>query len=269
MEDEKEATIEEQEEQFEAGRAAARGEAQKEEADLIKEDKEDKAAGEEEAPPAKLIAGLTEEELAAVLSKANRFDDLQERFDGETRKLHGKFGELHRELKKLSEGRPGRITKESLKRISAEAGDEFAAALADDLGNLPGGESFDSTELESRISQAMEERESKLSRSFETKLLSLRHPDWQEKRQSPEYDLWFGTLPTDRQKEIKTSVDGLFVAKALDDFDTWRKKGKTKERLERAIVPTGAPAPTKETITDEAAFEEGRKAARRRLGLMR
>lgn len=265
-----EITEEQEAEQLESGYMAARGDA------FVETPEEKKSLGEsvetqqEEAAdqsPA-LFAGLTEQELVAQLAKANRVDELQVNFAEETRRLHSKFGELNRTLQGLSKGRT--VTKESFKRISDEVSPEFAEALAEDLSSIPGGGAFDSTELEARINEAIAEKERVLTRGFEEKILTLKHPDWKQKKETPEYNLWFGTLPAEEQQQIKTSVDGLFAASALDKFDAWREERKppenikSKERLTRAITPRGAPSTGKpSTLTDEQGLWNGYNKANR------
>lgn len=278
MEDEQavEMTDQEQDAAFEAGRQAARGDSPAVDDQVeqgSEEQQQDEAGADASADEPVLIAGLTESELKVVLAKANELDALKEKFGGETQKIYGKFGELQREIKKLSEGKPSGFTRESLKRLGEEY-PEIADTLAEDLAGLTfgGSSSFDPTELTQQMKASLDGEVAALTRNFEVKLLTLKHPDWREKRATPEYQLWYGTLPPEKQAEIYTSTDGLFAAKALDEFDSWRNKGTRQKtnRLERAITPTGAPPePSRNKLSDEAAFEAGRKEARKARGILR
>lgn len=277
-------------EDFEAGRKAARGqilpsddfsekpkEPETKVTDKVTDDEgqeahEGKAADDSPADPV-VLAGLTESQLKTALAKAGEIDSLKEFHGGEIRKVYGKFGEIQRELSKLSDNGIGKIDAKKFAKMSEMFGEDFATALAEDLSGLtPASNENSAKDLEEKFNNALAEKVSSLSREFEIKLLSLKHPDWKKKRDSTDYDLWFATLPAERQQEIRKSNDGLFAAKTLDDFDAWKlkgeKKNEKKERLDRAITPSGSPPePPDKQLSADAAFEEGRKAARKRMGM--
>lgn len=258
-------------EEFEAGRNAAKGvdvDAEEKKSSDDKEPAED--ADGEEVPPA-FFAGLTEDELKQALAKANKFDALSEQLAQETRKIYGKFGEIQGEMKKLTSGK--KISKESLKRLSENYPD-IAEDLAADLEDLGPGDN--SQMFEERLAKARGEMSQELQKALaerDVRMLEVAKPNWKETIAKPEWDIWLGTLPADERKAVESSPDPVVAIKALTDHEKWlgrSKDTKKQDRLSRAITPQGqAPEPPEKTTSDAAAFEAGRKAARKRLGLMR
>lgn len=257
---------------FEFGRNAAKGIVENPAVEVVdsgeETDQEDAGADASAEPEAIVLAGLTERELKEVLAKANELDNLKASFGSETQKIYGKFGEVQRALKQLSSGNKMKLGEGGLPSLREEYPD-LADALIKDLSevSLGGATPFDSTELEQKFANKVDE----LSHKMELKVLSIKHPDFKEKTATPDYKLWLGSLPVEKRQAVMESDDGLFVSKALDDFDSWRERGKKKtNRLDRAITPRGMPPePSKKVLSAEAAFEAGRKATKRRLGILR
>ncbi|MCK5606905.1 hypothetical protein KAR91_33695 [Candidatus Pacearchaeota archaeon] len=234
-------------------------------------------------PPAEpiVLAGLTEPELKVILAKANEFDSLKEAVGGESRKIFGKIGELNKKIASLTDQKAGsKVTLESLKNLQADYPD-LAKALAKDLESLTLGAQAASNGMgEEDINKIVESRVAgatdALSITFEKKLISIKHPDWKEVRGSDDCSLWKSTLTPEAKTKFEQSNDGLFISSQLDVFDEWvangksaGKKTKNKKRLEANLTPEGAPAPTidKSTLSEDDAFEAGRKKARESKGL--
>lgn len=262
---------------FEAGRKASRGdneppaeEATPPEEVVEQSPEEDKQKAEEQSPA--LIAGLTEDELKQTLAKAHKFDALSAQLMQETRKIHGKFGEIQGKLKELSRGK--RISKADLKRLS-ENWPEIADDLAADLESLTvgGGEPDVMAAKEEVLREVMGQLE-----ALNTKMLTLVKPNWQETIATPEWDLFLGTLPPDQKEAIETTTDPAAAVKALNAFEEWANRGKKQQekrddkdkRLLRAMTPKGvAPEPSEKQKSADAEFEAGRILARKRQGLAR
>jgi hypothetical protein len=258
---------------FEEGRALSRGE--------FPEESQQEEAGAQSS--AKLFAGLTEDELKPLLAKATEVDSLKEQlsqFQTETQKIYGKLGEYNRELQKLRSEKPT-IGKMEFKRL-AEDYPDLAEAMAEDMAKLSTSAPIDVQAIEANIRanvlREIEAREEVRDAQYrekavqsEIEVLSSKHPDWKEKRHTTEYQLWFSTLPTDKQHHVHTTMSGREAAQALDEFDSWRDRGKNTKinRLERAVTPTGSSPPEKTKQSDRDAFEAGRQAARKRLGIVR
>lgn len=220
-----------------------------------------------------VMAGLTENEIKTALAKANELDGLKESFGSETQKIYGKFGEIQRALKQLSENKgSAKLGKGSLAKLS-EQYPELAELLEEDLGqaSLGGASPFDSTELESRFTAQVDKRVAGITQDLNIKLLKLKHPDYQEKEQTPDYKNWLATLEPKVKADLLKSDDGLYISSKFDEFDKWRNRGAKKtNRLDRAITPTGSPPePKQKTLSSNEAFEAGRKATQRKLGILR
>jgi len=256
-------------------------EPEKQEAEPAKPVKESKEKEEQEEP---LIAGLKESELKAILAKVNDLDLLKGRFDQETQKIYGKLGEINKRTLDLgnrtSTPATVQITPEMFKSIAKEFPD-FAKMLAEDLSQIPlGGQSAPSVtpdmieKVRTELVNEYAEKDARRDWAFNEKLLTLKHPDWRQARQSADYELWYATLPPTRQNEVYSTSDGLVAAAALDEFKDWKTKRQTQlqknKRLEDAVVPQGTPQnQPKETLDADAMFEKGKKQALRQRGFLR
>jgi hypothetical protein len=284
---EQEQTKEQAEKDFEAGRAMARGNVmgEKPEHEQPEPEKTEPKEQPEESPaePAedreKLPAepaesrffGLTEDEVKTALGKAGELDDLKTSFNSEIRKLQGRYGEISGELKKLATTR--QITRQSFKKLEQEY-PEIADALTDDLGALTVGGITEPGNLAEEFNSRLNQTRVELAADFNRRLVNMARPDWLQKRNSPDWGLWKGTLPVEKRREYDSTIDADVAIRAIDEFDTWRNQGqgkkKKEDRLNRAMTPSGtAQEPAKKNLGAEAEFEAGRKAARKRLGLMR
>lgn len=78
-------------------------------------------------------------------------------------------------------------------------------------------------------------------KTLETRLLGMRHPDWNTVRYTPEYKSWLQKQPQDIQQlhyKGKTAEQASYV---LDRFKESRSKKQTKsKRLENAVTPESA-----------------------------
>jgi hypothetical protein len=220
-------------------------------------------------PSAEIVmAGLTEDQIKEALAKANQYDSLKSELGAETQKIYGKFGDLTRELKRLSEAKTSQSNEPVKLAKLREKYEDLAELLEADLkghtASAP--QEFDPAPLEEKIQKARADALAEVraeiaaaSKGTEIKILTMKHPAWREKTKTPEYELWKGTLPQEERDAMVKSNDGLYVASQLDKFDKWQKKStKTKtERLSRAVTPGGEPAPAKRQKTDDALFKEG------------
>lgn len=235
-----------------------------------------------EAPPATvdaaveearvLVAGLTEEQLQALLAKLPKVDELEQSTNNSVRQIHGKFGELQRtinELKSGSGGQPIRLTPESLGRMNKEF-PEMAQMLADDLsevlrapGNAPG---FDAASMEPIVQERVAAGVQQVSQQMEGKLLSMVHRDWPTIVSGNDFKVWAQTLDPQTQVALDNSWDAMWLGDKISEFKQWQqrtraKQESNKQRLEAAILPQGVNVATP-ALTDDAAFEAGFKAVR-------
>lgn len=210
-----------------------------------------------------MIGSFKESEFKALMAKAQKVDELEAAINGNQSKVFGKFGEMQRfinELKAAPTGQPVNLSGAKLKRVT-DAFPELAEALAEDLSELtlasPAQSTFDSSELEQRFEQKVEE----IRRESEQKLLSMRHRGWKETVKSDDFVLWKGTLPAEERQQLDNSWDAEYISDKLDSFNEWKSRPSTKQRndkrLEAAVTPTGTPNTAPGLLPDIAGLNAG------------
>lgn len=233
---------------------------------------EDQPAAEEEKPV--IAAGLTDEQLTALLARVPKIDDLEASTSKRMEQVFGKFGEMQRtinELKNGGSGQPVRISKEQLKRTFTEY-PEMAEMLAEDLSEalkMGGGSSFDQAQFDERLAQREAAIREESTRVMEAKLLTLAHRDWEKVVSSDEFSVWKQTQDQETQDALSTSWDSLYLSDKISEFKGWQDKSKNisslrKERLSAAVTPQSTPStgPTVQSEDDAmaAAFNNIRQA---------
>lgn len=197
-------------------------------------------------------------------SEADLFrKEMQDRFavlEKSTASANGLAGHLKQQLTKMSQGKP--ITKESLKRVSEEFGEEFAEAFAADLqeAGLGGGQALSDDRVDELVQSRLGEVTESLERKFEFRLVTKAHKDalnyFAGGQQNAAFVGWVQTLSAERQQEISASWDSDTVTGYLDEFKAQRDKAVTqaarqKSRVERAVSPTtGAAAAAAQPLED-------------------
>lgn len=187
------------------------------------------------------IGRWTEDDIAARFAKLDSLETGQA-------KVAGHIGDLRNRL----QGQQARkITKDDLKKVASEFGDEYADALVDDLNAIGfGGNAGPSqAELDRLINERAQEIAGQQVTSLEQKLNKrevLRvHKDADEHfvtvdregkpivgKHAEAFRGWVGKLPPERQQDIATSWDPDVMTQALTEF----KQSQT--------APTATPAPT-------------------------
>jgi len=226
--------------------------------------------------PAKVLAGMTEDEIKQVFAKV---PGLEKALNDEIRKVYGKFGDLNGQLQKLQQGQPTRtFTAGALKRLNEEF-PEIAAMLAEDLTEIMGAPAAPAAEAPAAkpddapftpdVKTLITEAVTQVREATEQRLLTVLHPDWNTVVKSPEFAAWMGTLPADKAKKYGESDDAFVAAEAFTEFKAVKPKGQKpsargKERLEQAITPDGDGAPPTPSLDDNAAFVQGFNSVRGR-----
>lgn len=221
----------------------------------------------EEAEPPKMFAGYTEDELKQLLEKVKEVDKLKER----EAKVFGTLGSLKQGMDAMRNqpqrplpAAPMRLDASKFKRLNQEF-PEIASLLTEDLGEvLQVGGGVDPAVVERMVSSKLEST----SKNYETKLLSVMHPDWREVAQSEAFKQWTGTLPPDELQVVKDSWDAIAVGKSLSAFKSWQAKtNQTRQhrqsRLESGITPTKGGAQTTPVSTEQDAFLAGFRSVRK------
>lgn len=236
-----------------------------------------------EAP--KLIAGLTEEQVTAALSRAGA---LQSTVD----KMAGRLGNLMQQIEALKAAPPTTQAAQQslnlkLEKLSSQF-PELANLLREDLSDLqqtqvaspapaaPVGltqEQFDAA-LNARLAGTTEQ----LTEQMEVKILSIQHPDWLELIKTPQFALFRdNVLPAGVGAQLMASSDSAFISSKLSEFKEWRAKSQApaapapvlaarKNRLAQAVIPNGDRSAPRAPQTEEDAFLAGFKNARATAG---
>lgn len=222
---------------------------------------------------AKVLAGLTEDQIQSILAKV---PELDRKLESSIQKITGKMGEYNRTLQSLQQmqqtAAPAtqvaarKIAADMLKRTKEEF-PELAAQLAEDLSEIfSAAPTQQQPQFDPRmIDQAMDQRLKQMSRQYELKLLSLQHPDWNEVRSSPEFNLWLETKPAEYKAQLMNSEDALYVSGELSKYKVEREASTSRKktnRLAAAVAPTGTTARSAPAQTEEDSFLAGFKQAR-------
>lgn len=265
---------------FEAGYSQASGEEQPPvveapvESEVVEEVAEEVV---EETADEDEIAGLpvskVREYLADVAEMKRQLAESEQHRD----RLYGSLGSLKQQLQELASkpqqaGTGGiKLTAATFKRLSGEY-PELANLLAEDLSETVfdnGGAqapAFDPAQLEPMLTQRDAVLAERMGRQYEERLLSLAHPDWKDTAVSPDFKLWKDMLRPELKQRLESTWDAHEIAQGLQAFKEWntQRQAKTvnkKQRLEKAIQPSGVPA-TSDTATEYDAFLQGFKQAR-------
>lgn len=189
-------------------------------------------------------------------------------FEQNNQRIFGKFGEVQRNLQEVRQLASAarqeyvpqnvQVTAENFGKVREEFGDEFAAALATDLASIQM-QQVQSGVSQQQIDAYVNQRLEAAQNQFESKLVSLVHPDWQEATASNEFQEWKAKQPEQIQELLANSWDSEFIITAIGAFkqQTSRKQTITNKRTERlaaAVTPTSSGGGGYETDDD---FEAG------------
>jgi len=219
----------------------------------------------EPAPQPELIGGLSKADFDAIVEKANRVDELNERLRQVSDKAFGSIGNITQQLNFLKQAQTqpkADISKDAFKALTEYYGDDsLAEALANDLREIgliqtPVQPAFSQQDFDAALQAKAEE----LERSMNMKLLGMRHPDWEDTKDTPEFQGWAATLPEADQELLYNTWDPLVLSKAFDGFKSWTGKkadveAKKKARLEAALLPSGGRSGAE--VSEEDYFNQG------------
>lgn len=214
---------------------------------------------EKSEPEPPKFAGYTEAEIKEMAETVKNLSSREA-------KVFGTLGSLKQQLDALraqpaSQPVAAKLTKETFKRLAGEF-PEMAEALAEDLADLQvQGAGADPTEIARIAGQLVDTRTQEIERTYERKLLAVKHPDWKETIATPEFAEWMNTLPAEDQDALKSSWDSDIVGEKLSQFKDWKSKTvqvkETKtQRLANAITPRGS-ANVRPVTSDEDEFIKG------------
>lgn len=282
----------------EANTATAVPSATEKSAEQIQADEEAKAADEVRAAEtaaaakaSKTVVEPTAAEVEELRQKAGQYEAVQEALN----KVHGKFGSVEAQLKKLLEAKPANIalTEEDVADLTKEYGAELSGALLKTLNKF--GAKLGATaatdnktvvvDEKADVAAIKEEFEAKRTedqRATELKLLNIKHGDWRKFVRSydaagkdvgvkPEFMAWVNTLPAADKAKTLDGWDAEFLSDKIGEYKTHlvaqatalkaqqdaaeKKPGVVPKRLKTAIVAPSIPG----TITTKSALDEQRE----------
>lgn len=228
-------------------------------------------------PPAEkpaVLAGMTEDEVKALLVKASQFDDLKTELHRTRDQLNGKFGEINRNIQQLQQpaqrsqeqtptGVPAgaRFTADQFKRVAQEYGPEVAEAFAADLNEAMSVTPGQPVDIDAKLAPML----TTVEQTVEEKLLDMRRSDWRTVISTDDFALFKSQqLTPEERTEFDTSWSSAHIAGVIAKFDAWKdtlsKRTTKNQRLEQAVQPRGTQ--TDHTPSDADAFEAGFRAVR-------
>lgn len=193
------------------------------------------------------IAGFSAAEIKQLLEQAAQVGSLAHSI----RELHGRYGELKSALTKKAE--PRKLTRDQLKRVADEYGEEYADALAADLSEVL--TSPAQVDIEGLVKAALAEREAeieqrvtaKMERAAEERFLNKEQPGWRDIMTSQDFSLWESLQPESvikpLQEAFTTKPYSEAVVGALNAFNGWKTEREARlarrRELERAVIRKG------------------------------
>lgn len=208
----------------------------------------------------------SEEDKAAadILAKLSTLDDMKnfkELSAAETRKLHGKIGELNRDLQALKTTRNGaKFDATKLKRLSEDYPD-LAEAFASDFSEMFDNKEQPPVDYEGKLAKAKEEIRDEIRKDMQKNLLLIQHADALDVFHTDEFNIWKQAQTAEVQAQLNDSWDANYLGKQITAFKDWQGKKNTgsngrNELLKRALTPKGSQAapPRGTAMTEEDGF---------------
>lgn len=212
---------------------------------------------------------ITKSEYTAL---QEQFSKMQSQYQEEVRRLHGKYGELHREVQQRPSG--VKLSADKLKRLR-ENFPELAEHLAEDLSEALeiSGQSFGESQARQLLEQQLSQATNPLNQQVQTLKLTIAHPDWRKATETPEWNNFVSALPAAdldqlRQAHLGWDADTIagFItrfksasdeAQGKDHADAEAAKAKAAAKskvIQAAVTPAGSKAPMPATNSELDAF---------------
>lgn len=236
----------------------------------------DEIKTDESTPAPELIGGVPVDEFKTVFEKAKKFDELEAKYQQLHDKAFGTIGQLKQELNGLKNQQGGSpVTADAFASLTEYFGDgELAEALAKDLTGLKiggtGGAALDDAKIDEKINGMLDAK----TREFETKLLTIQHPDWKQLAAGEEFAAWKNTLSPEAKTTLDETWDGAVLSDAFTKFKDWRVKKaeseqKKQQRLENNMQPKGVSSASGRSSIQgfDDAFNSGVKSVLNSRGL--
>ena len=240
-------------------------------------EQEDQQAEPEAAPEADPWEGVPaalKQTLEALQSKVSAIDTI----GNEVKQWSGRVGAIQRELqlqRNAAEQAAKTVSEAPTKQQMAEAAqdDEAWSELKDEFPEWADALEKRTGKLEKKFSEQIESLRqqqpqapdlSALRREYDQKLLTIKHPSWQQLVASPEYNEWLNKQPQDVRQKALESTDALECIEVLDQFTAAKSPvkdvvDKRKERLASSVSAPSGGRPVRSKSIDDMTPEEYRE----------
>ena len=248
-----------------------------ERAEFPEEQQEEQQAEPEAAPEADPWEGVPaalKQTLEALQSKVSAIDTI----GNEVKQWSGRVGAIQRELqlqRNAAEQAAKTVSEAPTKQQMAEAAqdDEAWSELKDEFPEWADALEKRTGKLEKKFSEQIESLRqqqpqaqdlSALRREYDQKLLTIKHPSWQQLVASPEYNEWLNKQPQDVRQKALESTDALECIEVLDQFTAAKSPvkdvvDKRKERLASSVSAPSGGRPVRSKSIDDMTPEEYRE----------
>lgn len=227
-----------------------------------------------EADPWEGVPAALKQTLEALQSKVSTIDTI----GNEVKQWSGRVGAIQRELqlqRNAAEQAAKTVSEAPTKQQMAEAAqdDEAWSELKDEFPEWADALEKRTGKLEKKFSEQIESLRqqqpqapdlSALRREYDQKLLTIKHPSWQQLVASPEYNEWLNKQPQDVRQKALESTDALECIEVLDQFTAAKSPvkdvvDKRKERLASSVSAPSGGRPVRSKSIDDMTPEEYRE----------
>ena len=227
-----------------------------------------------EADPWEGVPAALKQTLEALQSKVSAIDTI----GNEVKQWSGRVGAIQRELqlqRNAAEQAAKTVSEAPTKQQMAEAAqdDEAWSELKDEVPEWADALEKRTGKLEKKFSEQIESLRqqqpqapdlSALRREYDQKLLTIKHPSWQQLVASPEYNEWLNKQPQDVRQKALESTDALECIEVLDQFTAAKSPvkdvvDKRKERLASSVSAPSGGRPVRSKSIDDMTPEEYRE----------
>ena len=210
------------------------------------------------------VAGLKESELTALLAKLPKIDEIGDMTTSEIRKLHGKFGEINRQILELQKngvgtGKAAKLADAKFEQLKSEY-PELAEVLIKDFGEIGFGGGLSEDDVDKRVETRVSTIKEELDKQMNVNLLRIQHRDYMDVYKSDQFKVFMQTLPAEDQEKIGETWDAVYLGDIFTKFKDWRNertqgRQERQSRLKAAITPKTNAAPVKAgAMTEEDGF---------------
>ena len=212
------------------------------------------AEPEGEAQPAPKFRQVTEDEWNQLLTraaKADEVDSLKATLEKSLGTAFGKLGGIERTLNEKLSGRVGNVTLEDVPESLRAELPEIADALVE-VVNKAAARGPKQPQAEDD-GLTFDER---VARAVETRALTKAHPDWQQVRDTQEFQAHVMAMPEQERSTFLNAWDAEIVSKVISDFKAKRAKPSPpaagrRNRIEAAATPSGTGGHSAGADTDD------------------